>query len=267
MRKHGWVALLALAAILAAVAAATAQSAPARSTERLEAASAASAGKMSVRFQIKRFVRTQGVLRATGEAVATYVPSDGSATTTVRRPFSARVVVPRTIRTSDVTSQARICPVLFLQLDKLFLNLLGLHVDLDKVVLRITADSRGGVLGSLFCSLSRQRVRLLSPQALTKMAKDSGLATSGVGFAVPVLPKTVGQASTLQPSGVQPREITVASCKVLDLILGPLDLNLLGLMVHLDQVHLQITADPNGGVLGSLFCALAGGLPPPPPIP
>jgi hypothetical protein len=46
---------------------------------------------------------------------------------------------------------------------------------------------------------------------------------------------------------------------VLDLVLGPLDLNLLGLMVHLDKVHLVITADSEGGILGSLLCSLAGG--------
>src|SRR5262249_6292806 len=33
-------------------------------------------------------------------------------------------------------------------------------------------------------------------------------------------------------------------CQVLDLVLGPLDLNLLGLTVHLNQVHLNITAVP-----------------------
>jgi hypothetical protein len=43
-------------------------------------------------------------------------------------------------------------------------------------------------------------------------------------------------------------------CTVLDLTLGPLDLNLLGLMVHLDTVHLLITADSAGGILGSLLC-------------
>jgi hypothetical protein len=55
---------------------------------------------------------------------------------------------------------------------------------------------------------------------------------------------------------------------VLDLTLGPLDLNLLGLMVHLgggasgnDPLHLTITADPTKGLLGSLLCGLAGGLP------
>jgi len=59
-----------------------------------------------------------------------------------------------------------------------------------------------------------------------------------------------------------------AVCTVLDLTLGPLDLNLLGLMVHLgggatgtDPLHLTITADPTGGILGSLLCSLAGGLP------
>jgi hypothetical protein len=48
-------------------------------------------------------------------------------------------------------------------------------------------------------------------------------------------------------------------CPVLDLTLGPLDLNLLGLMVRLDTVHLVITADSEGGILGSLLCSLAGG--------
>jgi hypothetical protein len=34
-------------------------------------------------------------------------------------------------------------------------------------------------------------------------------------------------------------------------------LNLLGLLVHLDQVHLTIDADPSGGLLGSLLCSIA----------
>ncbi len=49
-----------------------------------------------------------------------------------------------------------------------------------------------------------------------------------------------------------------ASCSVLDLTLGPLDLNLLGLRVQLNQVHLVITAIPADGLLGQLLCALAG---------
>lgn len=48
------------------------------------------------------------------------------------------------------------------------------------------------------------------------------------------------------------------TCQILDLTLGPLDLNLLGLMVHLDQVHLNITAQSGpGNLLGNLLCGVA----------
>jgi hypothetical protein len=40
-------------------------------------------------------------------------------------------------------------------------------------------------------------------------------------------------------------------------VLGPLHLNLLGLLVDLNRVHLAITATPGGGILGNLFCGLA----------
>jgi uncharacterized protein with FMN-binding domain len=51
----------------------------------------------------------------------------------------------------------------------------------------------------------------------------------------------------------------VQSCQILDLVLGPLDLNLLGLKVHLDTVKLNITAQGGpGNLLGNLLCAVAG---------
>jgi hypothetical protein len=51
---------------------------------------------------------------------------------------------------------------------------------------------------------------------------------------------------------------TQASCQILHLELGPLDLNLLGLMVHLDKVVLDISAQPGAGnLLGNLLCAVA----------
>ncbi len=54
-------------------------------------------------------------------------------------------------------------------------------------------------------------------------------------------------------------------CQVLNLVLGPLNLNLLGLVVTLNQVNLNITAVPGAGnLLGNLLCAvtnlLNGGL-------
>jgi hypothetical protein len=48
-------------------------------------------------------------------------------------------------------------------------------------------------------------------------------------------------------------------CDVLNLVLGPLDLNLLGLEVSLDQVVLDIIARPGAGqLLGNLLCSVAG---------
>jgi hypothetical protein len=50
-----------------------------------------------------------------------------------------------------------------------------------------------------------------------------------------------------------------ATCPILHLVLGPLDLNLLGLKVHLDQVVLNIDAQSGAGnLLGNLLCAVAG---------
>ena len=49
------------------------------------------------------------------------------------------------------------------------------------------------------------------------------------------------------------------SCEILNLVLGPLSLDLLGLQVDLSQVLLNITAQPGpGNLLGNLLCAIAG---------
>jgi hypothetical protein len=48
-------------------------------------------------------------------------------------------------------------------------------------------------------------------------------------------------------------------CEVLSLVLGPLDLDLLGLVIELDTVVLDITAVPGAGnLLGNLLCAIVG---------
>jgi hypothetical protein len=77
-------------------------------------------------------------------------------------------------------------------------------------------------------------------------------------------PQTQNEPSAWSPGNGQDGQVRFASqqavCNVLDLTLGPLDLNLLGLEVHLNQVHLVINANPAGGLLGQLLCSLAGGL-------
>ena len=48
-------------------------------------------------------------------------------------------------------------------------------------------------------------------------------------------------------------------CTILDLDLGPLHLDLLGLVVDLHEVQIDITAVPGAGnLLGNLLCAVAG---------
>ncbi len=50
-----------------------------------------------------------------------------------------------------------------------------------------------------------------------------------------------------------------ARCDILNLVLGPLDLDLLGLEVHLNRVVLDIIARSGAGnLLGNLLCAVAG---------
>jgi hypothetical protein len=84
------------------------------------------------------------------------------------------------------------------------------------------------------------------------------------GEAVTTRATSVVQAvngTTVGKSAKAPRGLSAASatCSILDLTLGPLHLNLLGLVVDLNQVHLQITAQQgSGNLLGNLLCAVAG---------
>jgi hypothetical protein len=54
------------------------------------------------------------------------------------------------------------------------------------------------------------------------------------------------------------------TCDILHLELGPLDLDLLGLVVHVNRIVIDIEAVPGAGnLLGNLLCAIAGLLDPP----
>jgi len=56
---------------------------------------------------------------------------------------------------------------------------------------------------------------------------------------------------------------TPGACDILTLALGPLDLDLLGLRIALDEVNLLIEAIPGAGnLLGNLLCSVAGLLDP-----
>ena len=229
------VLIAALTALLAAGAAtAVATAGPASGAA---AAAGQANGSVKVRLDVKKFVRTGHRLVARGTAVATYTPQSGAVKVT-RAPFTARV----SLAPAKGSGPAAPCPVLTLQIDQISLDLLGLHVDVSKLILTVTANKDGGALGKLFCSLSEAQLGTnTTASKLTSAAHSGGLATKGVGFGVPT--------RSLQAIGPGP-------CSIVDLLLGPLHLDLLGLVVDLNQVHLQITAAPDGGILGSLLCSL-----------
>lgn len=87
----------------------------------------------------------------------------------------------------------------------------------------------------------------------------------GKTFALGTLTGTVGRRSVTRSNVAIPISVmrsgsasAAAACPILHLELGPLDLNLLGLKVHLNQVVLDITAySGNGALLGNLLCAVS----------
>jgi hypothetical protein len=71
--------------------------------------------------------------------------------------------------------------------------------------------------------------------------------------------QTVNQTVSIPITGIRVPGASQGVCEVLILTLGPVHLELLGLIVDLNRVVLRITADPSGGILGELLCSLAGG--------
>jgi hypothetical protein len=101
---------------------------------------------------------------------------------------------------------------------------------------------------------------------LVAIGQFTGTVTDAAGkvrfgskkIAMPVATEPAGGAVQQAAPGDVAAQALV-SCEILDLVLGPLDLNLLGLVVHLDTVHLNITAEGGpGNLLGNLLCAVAG---------
>jgi hypothetical protein len=84
----------------------------------------------------------------------------------------------------------------------------------------------------------------------------TGQAAEGVSQAV-TMPVQSARTNTSTTSAISPTAVPVISCSVLHLVLGPLHLDLLGLVVDLNRVVLDITAVPAGGLLGQLLCSVA----------
>ncbi len=98
--------------------------------------------------------------------------------------------------------------------------------------------------------------KVLARGVLVGTVTKPGQAAEGVSRSVTMQVQSA-RTPTTTTSAVSPTAVPVISCRVLNLVLGPLDLDLLGLVVHLDKVVLDITAVPAGGLLGQLLCAVA----------
>jgi hypothetical protein len=104
------------------------------------------------------------------------------------------------------------------------------------------AAGTGSFVGSFTPrNFSARNGNLLATGTLT------GTLTDSAGGAIGTVSRTVSM----------PAAVAQATCRVLDLTLGPLHLDLLGLVVDLNQVHLTINAVPGpGNLLGNLLCAI-----------
>jgi hypothetical protein len=228
---RSFVGLLVAGAAVACAAMPATASATEGSTGAWAAAANTPQGRLKVSVDVRRF-----------RATAAGTTADGTATATLGGLGGLPTVVKKKVHLA--AAKAGSCTVLSLELDTLDLTLLGLNVHLDKVNLKLTGKRSGGVLGSLFCSLANAKVKTARASAAHRL--NAAIRRRGVvrpiSLTVPVRATTSQAAPT---------------CSVLELTLGPLHLELLGLVVDLNKVHLVITANPAGGVLGRLFCGLA----------
>jgi hypothetical protein len=89
-----------------------------------------------------------------------------------------------------------------------------------------------------------------------------GTVTAANGPTVKFRAPVMGANSSTGPIGQSAlvgQQATAGSCDILNLVLGPLHLNLLGLVVDLNQVVLNITGQTGAGnLLGNLLCGLFG---------
>jgi hypothetical protein len=150
------------------------------------------------------------------------------------------------------------CSVLNLELAPIHVALLGLHADTGPICLDITATDGGGLLGDLLCSLAGGD--LLGGAVIPTV----GQLTDLVGGLVEILNGTLG--GTLNPAQANQvdESVCTGTCDVLELVLGPVDLSLLGLNVSLDDcdngpVQVCVSATATEGLLGGLLCGLSDG--------
>lgn len=169
----------------------------------------------------------------------------------------AAEVVPLDLTTGSGTSQ-----LLNLHLGPIDLNLLGLGVQTSEICLDITATPAGGLLGQLLGGLGSG---LNLGQIVSGLGSQLGTVVDGLNNVLDQVLGGMTVTGVLGGGAVGTQQVGGDICQILNLELGPLDLNLLGLGVHLDDCHdgpvtVDVTADPAGGLLGQVLCGVADGI-------
>jgi hypothetical protein len=148
---------VALIAVLAIMSLMSIGSAPAAAQNSLSVPIVGSGplGSFAGTFTVKRFVATADGIGAVGTLSGTVTDAAGQAT-----GILSNITLPVAIGTTT-------CEILHLDLGPLHLNLLGLEIDLSRVVLDITAQAgAGNLLGNLLCGIAGL---LDNPSGLAKL--------------------------------------------------------------------------------------------------
>lgn len=115
-------------------------------------------------------------------------------------------------------------------------------------------DSQGNVVATGLQTVSLP-VTLASGQAAAAAPAQQKSADAPVKFAKASYDAS-GEGRAYYIGAAAPAQL---SCQILRLSIGAIDLNLLGLTVHLNPVLLIVSAVPGAGnLLGNLLCAIAG---------
>ncbi|MEV6491447.1 hypothetical protein AB0M20_22965, partial [Actinoplanes sp. NPDC051633] len=160
----GAVALSTVAVTTASAAAAPAAPAPAPQAEAVGTMSSqvsgtftdvlGGLGAVTGTFSPTKFQSSNRQITATGVLTSTLTDSAGTVLGTVQKTVTMPVVLPTAQQQSAHSAQIT-CDVLNLVLGPLHLDLLGLVVDLNRVVLDIVAQTgAGNLLGNLLCAIT-----------------------------------------------------------------------------------------------------------------
>ncbi|NHN54202.1 hypothetical protein G9U51_00190 [Calidifontibacter sp. DB0510] len=94
---------------------------------------------------------------------------------------------------------------------------------------------------------------------VTGTITGTGLPAGGTTFTAPLKASVPNAAAAPAAATGAAAPAAAKGCNVLTLNLGPLHLDLLGLVIDLAPVNLNVTAVPGAGnLLGNLLCAVAG---------